>query len=284
MQAFLRFAQRMHRTRLTALSAVVILTIVLSAVFADAILPYDPITDMVFADANKGPSAAHPFGTDYLGRDLLSRVVYGARVSLLVGCVAVAVSALVGVPLGVIAGFVGGVTDTLLMRLCDAIWSFPSLILAVGITAGLGPGLANTIIAIALVRIPLFARLARGSTLAMREMAFVTAARSLGAGSMRIMRRHILPNISAPIIVQATLELGSAMIAEASLSFLGMGVQPPSPSWGTMLRDGHLSLRANPWLALFPGLALLLTVLALNFLGDALRSALDPKLWQRDSG
>jgi peptide/nickel transport system permease protein len=210
-------------------------------------------------------------------------VVYGSRVSLTVGTVSVGIGLIVGVLTGLVAGFYGGKVDALLMRITDAIWTFPSLMLALAITSVLGPGIFNAMIAIGVVGIPYFARLARASTLTVRELDFVLAARALGMPSPRILVRHILPNIAAPIIVQGSLAFGAAVITEASLSFLGVGVQPPTPSWGIELRSGYQYMELNPSAAIVPGVAIFITVLACNFLGDGLRVALDPKLQQRGS-
>jgi peptide/nickel transport system permease protein len=280
----LRFMRRVLSGRLAPLAVALLAVLAGCAIFADAIAGYDPITYQSYVDANQGPSAAHWFGTDYLGRDTMSRVIYGARVSLTVGTVSVGIGLTVGVLTGLLAGFFGGKADAVLMRITDAIWTFPSLMLALAITSALGPGIFNAMIAIGVVGIPFFARLARASTLTVRELDFVMAARTLGLSSPRIIVRHVLPNIAAPIIVQGSLALGGAIITEASLSFLGVGVQPPTPSWGIELRSGYQYLELNPALAIFPGMAIFLTVLAFNFLGDGLRTALDPRLWQRGQG
>ncbi len=262
-------------------SVAVIVVVILSAVFADFIVRYDPITYQSYTTANQGPSAAHWFGTDYLGRDIMSRVIYGSRVSLAVGLVSVSIGLSIGVTVGAVAGLFGGKMDAVLMRLIDAIWTFPSLMLALAITSALGPSMTNAMIAIGVVNIPYFARLARGSTLSIRATDFVTAARALGTTNAGIITRHILPNIAAPIIVQGSLALGGSIITEAALSFLGVGVRPPTPSWGIELRSGYQYMEINPSLAIFPGMASFFTVRAFNFLGDALRTALDPKLRQR---
>jgi ABC-type dipeptide/oligopeptide/nickel transport system permease subunit len=269
---------------MTPFAVTVLLAVVLCAVLADVVAPYDPITYQSYVDANQGPSAKHLFGTDYIGRDILSRVIHGSRVSLLVGMVAVGIGLTFGVAVGVVAGVSGGKVDSVLMRSTDAIWAFPALMLALAITSALGRGVVNAMIAIGIVNVPYFARLARACTLSVREFDYITAARAVGARSSRIIVCYILPNISAPLIVQATLAFGLAIITEAALSFLGVGVQPPQPSWGLELRYGYQYLETNPALGFFPGMAIFLTVLALNFLGDALRTALDPKLWQRGQG
>jgi ABC-type dipeptide/oligopeptide/nickel transport system permease subunit len=277
------FARRLLRTRLTPLAVAVLLTIVVAAVFAPVVAPYDP-TFQDYASTNQGPSAAHWFGTDNLGRDILSRVIYGSRVSLLVGVVAVGIGLLVGVAVGVAAGFLGGKVDAVLMRATDAIWAFPALMLALTITSVLGRGVTNAMIAIGVVNIPFFARLARASTLAVRETDFVLAGRALGVSDLGIALRYVLPNIAATITVQASLLFAVAIITEAALSFLGVGVQPPRPSWGLDLRTGYQFMSTSLAQAFFPGLAIFVTVMAINFLGDGIRTALDPKLWRRADG
>jgi peptide/nickel transport system permease protein len=279
--ASLDVARRLVRVRLAPLALVILGTFVLIAVTANQIQRYDPITDQSYSEANEGPSREHWLGTDYLGRDMWSRLVHGSRISLFVGLISVGVGLTFGVTIGVMAGFMGGKVDSVLMRITEAIWTFPALMLALAITSVLGRGLVPSMIAIGIVGIPFFARLARASTLTARELDFVLAARALGASTPRMLGRHILPNIAAPLIVQASLGLGTAIITEASLSFLGVGVQAPTPSWGLELRTGYQYMELNPAVAIFPGLAIFLTVLAFNFLGDALRTALDPRLARR---
>jgi peptide/nickel transport system permease protein len=220
-------------------------------------------------------------GTDNLGRDTLSRIIYGTRVSIQAGLVSVGFAAIVGTITGLAAGYWRGWVDDLLMRLCDALWSFPGIVLALAIAAALGPGLVNAMIAIGIVFTPVFARLVRGSALSVRERDFVMAARVLGAGDPRIMRLHILPNVMAPVIVQGSLLVALAIIVEATLSFLGLGVQPPEPSWGSMLKAASQYMQVAPWLSFFPGFAIFFTVLGLNLLGDGFRRALDPRLRTR---
>jgi ABC-type dipeptide/oligopeptide/nickel transport system permease subunit len=278
-----RAIRRMARTPTALIAFGILAVLILCAVAAPAITRFDPVRDQSYSDANQGPSSTHWFGTDYLGRDTFARVVYGSRVSLTVGTVSVGIGLIVGVLTGLVAGFYGGKVDALLMRITDAIWTFPSLMLALAITSVLGPGIFNAMIAIGVVGIPYFARLARASTLTVRELDFVLAARALGMPSPRILIRHVLPNIAAPIIVQGSLAFGAAVITEASLSFLGVGVQPPTPSWGIELRSGYQYMELNPSAAIVPGVAIFITVLACNFLGDGLRVALDPKLQQRGS-
>jgi peptide/nickel transport system permease protein len=260
-----------------ALAAIVVLAMLLVlAAVGEWVAPYG-LNDVVIEDRLQGPSLAHPFGTDELGRDLFSRVVLAVRVSLYVGLVAVGISLVAGVAIGLLAGYYGRLIDTVLMRVMDMVFAFPAILLAIAILAVLGPGITNAMIAIGIVYTPIFARVTRGSVLSVREEVYVRAARSLGASDARLILRHVLPNVSGPIIVQASLSLAFAILSEAALSFLGLGVQPPDPSWGRMLLDGRGFLEQAWWMSVFPGLAILLTVMAFNFLGDGLRDALDPK-------
>ena len=255
---------------------------VFTAVFAPLIAPYDPTeTDLsLLADGCcPGPSADHWFGVDQLGRDEFSRIVYGARYSLLIGVVAVSVGVSIGIVLGAFAGFFGGVTDTVIMRLMDIMLSIPGLLMAIGIAAMLGPGLFSIMIAIGVVNVPIFARLLRGSVLGQKGNDFVLAARAIGVPRRTILVSHILPNAISPIIVAATLALATAIIEAAGLGFLGLGPQDPStPEWGTMLTDTVRYLQTAPHLAIIPGLAIVVSVLGFNLIGDGLREALDPKL------
>ncbi|MEU1812085.1 ABC transporter permease [Micromonospora aurantiaca (nom. illeg.)] len=223
------------------------------------------------------PSGAHPFGTDELGRDVLSRVLVAARVSLQVGAVSVGIALVAGVTLGLLAGYYRGWLDSVLMRCMDVLFAFPVLLLAVAIVAVLGPGLLTAMVAIGVVYTPIFARITRAGVLSVREQVFVRAAVSIGASDLRIMRRHVLPNIAAPLIVQTSLSLAFAILSEAALSFLGLGIQPPAPAWGRMLFDGRGFVTDAWWLGVFPGAAIFLTVLAFNLVGDALRDVLDPR-------
>ena len=274
------FLDRLRRARLGALGAGIILLLVLVAIFAPLLAPYDPLRQNLLA-ALEAPSLAHPLGTDDLGRDVLSRIIMGARISIQVGIISVGLASTVGVLLGLPSGYFGGRLDSLIMRLMDALLSFPALVLALAITAVLGSSLTNAMIAIGVVYIPHFARLTRGSVLTVREREYVTACRALGVPTPRILLRHVLPNVTAPLIVQASLSVGYAIIAESSLAFLGLGVQPPTPTWGSMLRIGYNYLESSPWLSLFPGAAIFVTVLAFNFLGDGFRDALDPRMRRR---
>jgi peptide/nickel transport system permease protein len=234
-----------------------------------------------YADVLQPPSFWYPFGTDDLGRDVLSRIIYGSRVSLEVGLISIGLALVGGVPLGLISGYLGGRVDDVLMRIMDAIFAFPALVLALAITAALGMGIGNAMIAIGLVQVPVFARLVRGQVLTIRERDYVAAARVLGATPARIIRDHVWPNVTAPVIVQSSLGVTTAIITEASLSFLGVGVRPPTPSWGSMLSQGYQYLETAPWLAAASGAAIFVTVLGLNFFGDGLRSMLDPRFAQR---
>ena len=252
-------------------------TIVFLALTADLLTPYDPDLQRYTAILQP-PGADFPLGTDDLGRDVYSRIVYGARVSLQVGLLAVSISLVAGTLIGLSAGYYGGWLEDVLMRTMDALRAFPGLVLALSINAVLGPGIGNVMIAIGVVSAPTFARLAHGQTLSVREREYVRAARVAGAGPWRMMLRHILPNIAAPLIVQASLAAAFAILAEAGLSFLGLGVRPPTPSWGSMLRSGQQYLNVAPWLALLPGIAIFLAVLGFNLLGDGLRETLDPRL------
>ncbi len=255
---------------------VVIVLFVGAAVLAPFLAPFDPIATS-WSAIRKAPSAAHWMGTDEIGRDVLSRVLFGARASLLAGVVSVLIAAGIGVPAGLLAGFAGGWIDALLSRVVDAMLACPFLILAIALTAFLGPDLANAMIAIGVSTAPRFMRVARAATLEVGSADYVQAAWSLGARGLRVAVRHIAPNIVPPVLVQASLSLAAAIIAEASLSFLGLGQQPPSPSWGSMLNTAQRFLIQAPWLAVFPGIAIFLCVLSFNLVGDGLRDALDPR-------
>jgi len=256
--------------------AAVVLLYLLLAVGAPWIAPDDPLgTD--WSRIRKAPSAAHPFGTDDLGRDVLSRVIYGTRISMQAGVFSILLAMAVGVPAGLMAGFYRGIFDQLIMRLTDAWLSFPFLILAIGLVTILGPSLTNATVAIGVGATPTYIRLTRGLVLSAREEEFVQAARALGAGDLRVMNRHVLPNIASALLVQATVSIPGAIIAEAILSFLGLGVQPPSPSWGTMLNAAQQFLETAPWMAWWPGLAIFSLALSFNLAGDGLRDWLDPK-------
>lgn len=271
-----RSMRRLRARPMALVGGAVVLAFVALAVLAPWIAPYDPAaTD--FLSVRQAPSGSYVFGTDEIGRDVLSRVIFGARASLVAGVISVAIALAAGVPLGLIAGFYGGWLDEVIMRLTDALLSFPFLILAVALAAALGPSLQNAMIAIGIAVTPTFVRLMRGQVLAVKNAEYVQAARALGAGDGRILARHVLPNAFAPVLVQATVTIAQAIIAESSLSFLGLGVQPPTPSWGGMLNTAKNFLVQAPWMAIWPGLSIFFTVLAFNLFGDGLRDAFDPR-------
>lgn len=269
--------RQLRRNPIAIIGAVVMALEILMAIFAPVVAPYDPLFQD-FTVPLKGPSHAHLFGTDDTGRDILSRVIFGARISLRVGFVAVAIGAGIGVVLGIVSGFYSGVIDSILMRLTDLLLAFPGLLLALAIVAVLGPGLFNVMIAVGIGGVPVYTRLARASTLSARERDYVLAARSIGCTDSRIMFRYILPNVVPPVIVLATLGVAGAILTAASLSFIGVGAQPPTPEWGAILTLGRQYLQQAWWFTFFPGAAIMITVLAVNMVGDALRDALDPKL------
>lgn len=253
-----------------------IVSIVFIAVFADIVAPYDP-TAPDYGASVQGPTLEHPMGTDLTGRDVLSRVIHGTRISLLVGVVAVSIAVAVGVTIGSIAGFRGGYTDEILMRGVDIMISFPSLILALALVGAVGASLQNIILVIAIVYTPQYARLIRGDVLSVKEEEFVEAARGTGLSELKVLRKHVIPNAFTPVFVQATFHVATAIIFEASLSFLGLGVQPPTPTWGVLIADGRQYLPEGWWISTFPGLAIMFTVLAFNIFGDGLRDELDPQ-------
>jgi peptide/nickel transport system permease protein len=254
----------------------VVVFFVLLAVLAPTIAPHDPLQTS-WSEVRKAPSATHLFGTDEIGRDVASRVIWGARASLLAGLVSVCISLSLGVPIGLLAGYVGGWVDGLISRITDAMLACPFLILAIALAAFLGPSLTNAMIAIGISATPVFIRLTRAQVLSVKVEDYVEAARAVGNSHLRIALRHILPNVVAPLIVQATLAVAAAVIAEASLSFLGLGQQPPAPSWGSMLNTAKNYIDNAPWMAVWPGLSIFLLVLSFNLVGDGLRDALDPR-------
>jgi peptide/nickel transport system permease protein len=264
------------RHGLVVLGGSVVLLLGLVALFGAALAPYDPLA-MDFTVRLAPPSWAHPFGTDDFGRDVFSRILHGASVSFRVAFIAVGISGVAGVTLGVTAGYLGGWVDEVVMRLMDVLFAFPAVLLAITVMAILGRGVENAMIAIAIVYAPIFARVTRGAVIAIRDREFVTAARALGQGHARIMALHVLPNALGPIIVQTSLSLAFAILAEAALSFFGLGTQPPEPSWGRMLAEGRAFLQQAPWMGIFPGLAIMVSVLGFNLLGDGLRDVLDPR-------
>jgi peptide/nickel transport system permease protein len=265
------------RSPLSVLGLALMLVFGLSAALANVLAPADPVAQ-VLSERLQPPSPAHWLGTDQLGRDQLSRLLFGARISLAVGLVVVGTAGTFGTLVGLAAGYSAGPVDEVLMRLTDVFFAFPSLILAMAIAGALGPSLQNAMIAIAVVSWPVYARLVRSQVLSLRQREYVEAARSLGASPWRIVFGHILPNSLAPILVQASFDMGGAILAAAGLSFIGFGAQPPEPEWGVMISDGRNYVGTHAWLSLFPGLAILLTVAAFNLVGDGLRDALDPRL------
>jgi peptide/nickel transport system permease protein len=276
----LGMAARQFTRNRAALAGLIGLTmLVATSVLAPLLVPYDPV-QISLSDKLQPPNPAHPWGTDHFGRDVLSRVMLGGQVSLAVGLIVVAIALAVGLPVGLAAGYLGGRADNALMRLMDAFLTFPPLLLALAIVGSLGPDIKNVMLALGIVNIPTFARIVRGSTLSTREEVYITAARALGVSPPGIVVRHILPNIVAPIVVQMTVTFSAAIISEASLSFLGLGAQPPTPSWGRDLNEGRRYLEDAPWLLGIPTLVIMLAVLSVNFIGDGLRDALDPRSWR----
>ncbi|ALE59189.1 ABC transporter permease [Paraburkholderia sp. RL17-368-BIF-A] len=264
------------RNRAAVFGAALVLLIVFMAVFAPWLSRYDPV-QASFMTVRQAPSAVHWFGTDELGRDVLSRLLWGARASLLAGVVSVCIAVAIGVPLGLLAGYFGKLVDGVISRIADALLSIPFLILAIALAAFLGPSLTNAMAAIGISAMPRFVRLTRGQAITVKAEDYVEGARAIGLGHARIIVRYILPNVLPPIIVQASLTIATAIIAEASLSFLGLGQLPPSPSWGSMLNTAKDFVSQAPWMSIFPGIAIFLAVLGFNLLGDGLRDALDPR-------
>jgi peptide/nickel transport system permease protein len=271
-----RALRRLFKRKGAVIGLVVVATFILLALFAPFVAPYDPIATS-WTLVRKAPSAQHWFGTDDLGRDILSRVMYGARASLLAGAISVGIALSIGVPLGLLSGYRGGFIDALISRITDAMLACPFLILAIAFAAFLGPSLSDAMIAIGISATPIFIRLTRGQVMNVKVEDYVEAARAMGNPRWRIALFHILPNILPALLVQATLSIAAAIIAEAALSFLGLGQQPPAPSWGSMLNAAQRFLTNAPWMAIWPGLAIFLVVLSLNLVGDGLRDALDPR-------
>ena len=271
---------RLRQNRLSVVGMVLIGGFLLLAFAAPLIAPADPMKQALYNRLSP-PTLEHPFGTDDFGRDILSRVIYGARISLRVGVFAVLIALVLGTCIGLVAGYWGGWIDQVLMRVMDLLLAFPSILLAIGIVAILGPGLENAMLAVGIVAVPQYARLIRASVLTVRETDYVLAARAMGASDVRILAIAILPNCLAPLIVQATLGLATAILDAAGLSFLGLGAQPPTPEWGAMLSQGRELIVRAPWVLAFPGGAIFFTVLAFNLVGDGLRDALDPKAIRR---
>lgn len=274
---FAQFVRQLARNRAGTIGLAIIVIVGLVAIFAPLVAPYDPY-EINRLDRLQGPSWKHLMGTDEFGRDLFSRIVYGARISMGVGIASVAIATLLGAPAGIIAGYFGGWIDSVIMRIADIVYSFPAILLALAITAFLGPNLRNVTLALGVVYAPGMARIVRGPVLAAKEQEYVEASRVIGASNVRIVTLHLLPNVLSPLIVTATITFSFALLSEAALSFLGLGAQPPEASWGVMLSDGRRFMETVPSLAIFPGLAIMVTVLGSNLLGDALRDVLDPRL------
>lgn len=272
--------RQLKKSWLAIPGALIVLLFVVLAILAPWIAPYDPAASDLM-NMMMGPSWAHPFGTDELGRDILSRVLYGARISILEGVLSVALAMLIGVPIGMLSGYVGGRTDVVIMRFIDVMLAFPGVLLAIVIVSVLGPSLVNAMIAVAIYTVPIFARLARGSTLSAKEEPYIEACRAAGMSHFRILYRHIFPNIAANFWVLATLRVAIAILTASSLSFLGLGAQPPLPEWGAMLANGRNYMLIAPHIVVAPGLSIMLLVLGLNLFQDGLRLALDPKMTER---
>jgi peptide/nickel transport system permease protein len=271
-----RMIRRLLRRKGAIFGLVIIALFLFLAIFAPLLTPYDPIAQS-WTSVRKPPSLSHWFGTDDVGRDILVRVIFGARASLMAGVISVGIALAIGVPLGLAAGYLGGFLDALISRITDAMLACPFLILAIALAAFLGPSLGNAMIAIGVTTTPIFVRLTRGQVMSVKVEDYIEAARAVGNPRWRIALRHILPNIMPALLVQATLSIAAAIIAEAALSFLGLGQQPPAPSWGSMLNSAQRFLVNAPWMAVWPGLAIFLTVLSFNLVGDGLRDALDPR-------
>ena len=268
--------RELRNNKLALFGVLILFLLVFIAIFAPFIAPHDPV-DQELKKRLSPPSSEYPLGTDHLGRCILSRLLYGARISLPIAMMVVGITFAIGVTTGAISGYLGGIADEIIMRIVDVFLTFPGLILALGIIAALGPGLFNAMIALVIVGWAGYTRIVRGSVLAVKEKEFVEGARGLGASDSYILVRHILPNVIAPVIPMAMLGMGYVILAVAGLSFLGLGAQPPTPEWGAMLNDGRVFMRSAPQLMIFPGLAIMITVLAFNFLGDGLRDVLDPR-------
>lgn len=267
----------LSRNRMAVLGLIILIILLFTGILAPVIAPYD-FAKQNLADAFKHPSASHIFGTDEFGRDIFSRVVYGARMSLLVGFVSVGIAVIIGGVLGAIAGYYGRRVDNLIMRFMDVLLAVPQTLLAIAIVAALGTGLMNLMIAVGISSVPTYARIVRASVLTIREEEYIEAARASGTSNTKIIVKHILPNCVAPVIVQVTLGIAGAILTAAGMSFIGLGIQPPNPEWGNMLSSGRDYIRGYAYMTMFPGLAIVITVLSLNLLGDGLRDALDPKL------
>lgn len=273
---WLRAWGRFKANRIAVAGAIFIILLILTAVLANVLVPYDPI-EIVSGKRGVGPSLEHPLGWDHVGRDLLSRVIFGSRVALIVGLVASTVSVVIGVTVGAVAGYFGGWTDTILSRLIDTLMAFPIIALLIVLAAVLGPSLVTTVVVIGVTTWARYARVVRGDVLSLKQRDFILAARASGVKDARIIWRHVVPNVLGPVIVLASLGVGSIIILESALSFLGLGVRPPNPSWGGTLADGRAFITLYPHISIAPGLMIVLTVLAFNLFGDGLRDALDPR-------
>jgi peptide/nickel transport system permease protein len=271
-----RTMRRLVKRRAALVGLVVVVFFIMLSTLAPIVSPFDPLATS-WVMVRKPPSMVHLFGTDEIGRDILARIIWGGRTSLMAGIVSVSLALVIGVPIGLLTGYAGGIVDGTIMRLIDAMLAIPFLILAIALAAFLGPDLTNAMIAIGVSQMPVFVRLTRGQVLSVKHEEYIEAARAVGNPDHRIVLRHILPNIIPPLLVQATLAIAAAIIAEASLSFLGLGQQPPNPSWGSMLNTAKNFIQQAPWMAIWPGLAIFGLVLSLNLFGDGLREALDPK-------
>jgi len=272
------FWRKFRKQHVALAAGLFVLVLIVVSIVGPQIVPYDPENYFDYDALNAGPSAAHWFGVDSLGRDIFSRIVAGTRISLAAGFVSVAIGAVVGTFFGLLAGYYEGWWDRITMRVADVLFAFPGILLAIGIVAILGNGMINVIAAVAVFSIPAFARLVRGNTLMLKQLTYIEAARSIGASDWTIIMRHILPGTISSVVVYLTMRIGTSIITAASLSFLGLGAQPPTPEWGAMLNEARADMVTAPHIALFPSLAIFLTVLAFNLLGDGLRDALDPKL------
>ncbi|WP_250500366.1 glutathione ABC transporter permease GsiD [Caballeronia sp. GAWG1-5s-s] len=272
------FWRKFRQQHVAMIAAVFVLLLIVIAIIAPYIAPYDPENYFDYDALNAGPSAAHWFGVDSLGRDILSRILVGSRISLTAGLLSVVIGAVIGTFFGLLAGYYEGWWDRIVMRISDVLFAFPGILLAIGVVAILGNGMVNVVCAVAIFSIPAFARLVRGNTLALKHLTYIEAARSIGASDWTIIVRHILPGTISSVVVYFTMRIGTSIITAASLSFLGLGAQPPTPEWGAMLNEARADMAMAPHVAIFPSLAIFLTVLAFNLLGDGLRDALDPKL------
>ena len=275
------FWRKFKRQHVAVVAGAFVVLLIVMAILAPYIVPYDAENFFDYDSINARPSWKHLFGVDPIGRDIFSRILMGARISLTAGFLSVAIGALIGTALGLIAGYREGWWDRIIMRLCDVLFAFPGILLAIGIVAILGGGMANVIVAVSIFSIPTFARLVRGNTLSLKHLTYVEAARSVGASDWTIVLRHIFPGTIAAVVVYFSLRIGTSIITAASLSFIGMGAQPPTPEWGAMLNEARADMMTSPHVALFPSLAIFFTVLAFNLLGDGLRDALDPKIDRR---